>query len=196
MGRPRKRLHVELEEEQASNDAFVASIVPGSIPSIDSTIGMQLDLSFLDVSNSDINFFDLFDPESQPAPPPFSSVEHQEPNYNTNPSASQDDPKAGVDWQMGANYFADINIDFDGPLVPPPPPPAQEIPMAQLVQMIEAVQTMSSPELSDKYLPNLSPGSGDSTLGTVISRPRLAASPPNRSAASSQGRSHCHARGA
>ncbi|KAK3953136.1 hypothetical protein QBC32DRAFT_125590 [Pseudoneurospora amorphoporcata] len=73
MGRPRKRPHIDVAEasrkEAKTDDVFpsetsVALTYPVNMP-FDGTLNLDLDMCFLDVTNTDINFVDILDPNFQ-----------------------------------------------------------------------------------------------------------------------------------
>ncbi|KAJ4421121.1 hypothetical protein N0V85_000344 [Neurospora sp. IMI 360204] len=72
MGRPRKRPHVDVAEasrkeaktDDVSPSETAALTYPVSMP-FDGTLNLDLDMCFLDVTNTDINFSDIFDPNFQ-----------------------------------------------------------------------------------------------------------------------------------
>ncbi|KAK4162138.1 hypothetical protein QBC43DRAFT_88474 [Cladorrhinum sp. PSN259] len=91
MGRPRKRPPVESVSESPKDGQPVQSVPQLDLPStfvmpeFDPVMGMDLDLSFMDMSNTDINFLDLLQPgpdftftqecsAAPTQPPPFTSA--------------------------------------------------------------------------------------------------------------------------
>ncbi|KAK3995379.1 hypothetical protein QBC44DRAFT_233995 [Cladorrhinum sp. PSN332] len=71
MGRPRKRVNVDnvsgtRKDEQPVQQQILPepAVSPSTfvMPEFDAAMGMELDLSFLDMSNTDINFLDLLEP--------------------------------------------------------------------------------------------------------------------------------------
>ncbi|KAK4136457.1 hypothetical protein BT67DRAFT_447848 [Trichocladium antarcticum] len=124
MGRPRKHRAVEPAAPvpapaiEPLNDAGDAVAIPGF--EFDSAIGMDLDLSFFDMNNTDVNFLDLVDPNSEILP---------EFLYIPDQTATSPDPSAcseraentqisrGAFWPMN-DHLGDIN--FDPPTTAPP----------------------------------------------------------------------------
>jgi len=141
MGRPKKRPHSEVE-------AVPAPIAPPQpehaeiIPPFDPALTMELDLSFLDFENQDMNFFDLIDS-----------------NFTTNtgavalqvdgapPAAKKPNTDSGSHTWMG-DFMGTIN--FDG-VDKPPPEPEYYTEVSR-----EDIQAILAAELPDK-LPGLSP---------------------------------------
>ncbi|KAK3310137.1 uncharacterized protein B0T15DRAFT_26000 [Chaetomium strumarium] len=156
MGRPRKHRPVELAEPPAKvsepREAPTVEAPPVIVPDFefDSSIGMDLDLSFLDMSGADVNFLDLVDPNSQYLPPPAqTSIEQGTAGYQKLPQLGN--TPGGDFWSMGSGVPGDIN--FDGPLCASTPPPAPEITPEEVAQMLSA---------DLETLPSLSPPSSSS----------------------------------
>jgi len=186
MGRPRKRPHVEIqdpepepepEKEKQKDERPVAIAIPEL--DFDPTIGMDLDLSFLDVNNTDINFLDLLDPNFQftgdfqftSAP----SVEVLPPP--TLPQVPKDAyPISGVAWGLGAGFGP---IDFDV-MSPPPPEPTQQLTLEEINQILaEAANTEAVPELSPPRSgsPSTATGGSPNSNNTDLSPPSPTAQP-------------------
>jgi hypothetical protein len=154
MGRPRKQRHVEPEVPEApkapaGNPALVPAIEPATaltIPDIefDSTIGMDLDMSFLDMNNSDLNFLNLLDPNSTFLPLPDAAAATSLDTHMyadpCRPSGSSMRPFGAVSDRLG-------DIDFE---VPSSLPPSQieEITPEQVRQIISAELAETAPSLS------------------------------------------------
>jgi hypothetical protein len=158
MGRPRKHRPVDVAEPPQSTVAGPAApketpkeeAPPIVIPDFefDPTIGMDLDMSFLDVNNMDMNFFELVDPNNPQLPPaPIQvGVDQRAVEYGKRGLVSPD-----AFWPMSSG-LADINFDE-----PPPPsarPPVPEITAEDVAQILSA----DLPEV----LPGLSPPSTSS----------------------------------
>ncbi|KAJ4297115.1 hypothetical protein N0V88_004032 [Collariella sp. IMI 366227] len=162
MGRPRKHRPVEVAEPKAVVAEPPREAPKEDIPSFimpnfefDSTISMDLDLSFLDMNNADVNFLDLVDPSTQFPPAP----DQLRGELGVAISAKETHPGPGAFWPVGSG-LAEIN--FDEPPAPPSPPPAPEITAEDLAQILSADLT--------ETLPSLSPASSSS--------PSTHASPP------------------
>lgn len=170
MGRPRKHRAVEVPVDAVEPVEAVpppTAAVPADeetaqimVPEFDfdPTLAMDLDLSFLDMNNMDMNFLELVDPNTQfpPAPAqPAAAVldpaltETEQPPHQTH----------GVFWPMG-NNLADIN--FDEPHPSTLPGPAPEMTPEEVAQIL-------SPDVTET-VPSLSPPS--------TSSPSTYASPP------------------
>ncbi|KAK4151483.1 hypothetical protein C8A00DRAFT_45334 [Chaetomidium leptoderma] len=169
MGRPRKHRHIEGAESQ------IAAPVPTETPKeetpplimpdfeFDSTIGMDLDLSFLDMNNMDMNFLELVDPNSEVLPGPTQIGEDQKPiEYGKSPLPGPA-PKSNAFWPMSSG-IRDIN--FDEPLSRDPHLGPEITP--------EEVAHIMSAELAEpaETLPSLSPPSSSSP-STYASPPEL-----------------------
>ncbi|KAK5663337.1 hypothetical protein OQA88_3765 [Cercophora sp. LCS_1] len=180
MGRPRKRTHNEVEpqvqpeadSQEASKESSKELETPKAteyqhvdiVPPFDSTLSMELDLSFLDFENPDMDFFNLIDtnfPSTEPftfqgldslepldtLPPPT-----KKPNTNTSfPNPSPPSPATFMGDYMGQT------INWSGPLESPPTLPHTEIPRSDIDRIMAAeMPSPVSPPSSDK-LPSLSP---------------------------------------
>ena len=167
MGRPRKHRAVEIPCDAADpvEPVPAATAVPCEeettqlmVPEFDfdPTLAMDLDLSFLDMNNMDMNFLELVDPNTQfpPAPAP-------QPAAVLDPALTEPEkpPHPGAFWPMGSN-LADIN--FDEPHPSAFPEPAPEMTPEEVAQIL-------SPDMTET-LPSLSPPS--------TSSPSTYASPP------------------
>ncbi|KAL2130104.1 hypothetical protein VTI74DRAFT_6905 [Chaetomium olivicolor] len=163
MGRPRKHRPVEASEtkpvvaepQKAPKEQIPPFVVPDF--QFDSTIGMDLDLSFLDMNNMDVNFLEFVD--SNPQFPPAPAQPRPEPG--TTAGAKEACASPGSFWAMGVD-LADINFDEPPASASAAPPSAPEITPAELAQILSADLT--------ETLPSLSPASSSS--------PSAHASPP------------------
>ncbi|KAK0617909.1 hypothetical protein B0T17DRAFT_473812, partial [Bombardia bombarda] len=165
MGRPRKRPHAEVEVAPEETPIFNLPSLPvfGSTSfdstSFDSTIGMDLELSFLDVGNSDINFLDLLGGDfSVPIVPAIQP--HTQTQILTDPAPLKDSQAVytgGGSWHLGDHLGT---IDFDVPATALPPLAlAQEITLEEITHII-------SPDVTNcetMAVPGLTPGSGSSS---------------------------------
>ncbi|KAH6853696.1 hypothetical protein B0I37DRAFT_13567 [Chaetomium sp. MPI-CAGE-AT-0009] len=153
MGRPRKHRAVEVAEPQPPpavakpteppTQEEVQSIMAPNFE-FDSTLGMDLDLSFLDMNNMDMNFLEIVDPNVQfpPAPAQLDLDPVPVPTENGKPPEPRQHP--GAFWPMSSN-LSDIN--FDEPTGSSAPPPAPEI-TAEEVSQILSVELETLPSLS------------------------------------------------
>ncbi|KAK3695097.1 hypothetical protein B0T22DRAFT_371180 [Podospora appendiculata] len=135
MGRPRKRPHAEIEGALPEDDCDGDRVA--IVPPFDSTIGLDLDLSFLDVANQDFNFLDLLDTDFQSAAPFGLAAAQDVPAVAPNPSPfvlsySGDIRVAGGLFHMGGD------INFDPPPVTPPTPQAEEITLEEIAQIMSS----------------------------------------------------------
>jgi hypothetical protein len=112
----------------------------------DSTLGMDLDLSFLDMNNMDMNFLEIIDPNIQFPPAPAQIGSDQEPAENGKPLGQRQHP--GSFWPMSSN-LSDIN--FDEP-TGPTATPAPEITAEEVNQLfsgeLDTLPSLSSPSSS------------------------------------------------
>ncbi|KAK0731781.1 hypothetical protein B0H67DRAFT_478125 [Lasiosphaeris hirsuta] len=147
MGRPRKRAHVEVEVEPEVKSHHDIPIPPVVLP-FDSTLGMELDLSFLDMNNQDINFVDFLDPNFNYSSMPYLFPDHSQ---DDQPAAKKPVTHTNPDqvWLMG-DYLGDI--DFSAPSPAPLSPPETHNQISR-----EDINAIMSAEIPDK-LPSLSPG--------------------------------------
>ncbi|KAK4230574.1 hypothetical protein QBC38DRAFT_469102 [Podospora fimiseda] len=194
MGRPRKRAHVENTPPETRKDEQpvqqkplppqppAVSISPQTfvMPDFDVTMGMDLEMSFLDMNNADINFFDLLEPgadfaftqDCSTAPPPepatftfppsSSSSSSSSPSNQPPPSApaacpTNYNPSAGF-WPIGTQI---ANIDFNAnPYQLAPPEPNPEFTHEDVTNLIanELAEYNDYLTANDR-VPSLSPGS-------------------------------------
>ncbi|KAL2180320.1 uncharacterized protein P884DRAFT_237025 [Thermothelomyces heterothallicus CBS 202.75] len=154
MGRPRKHRPVEVAAPPTTaaktTEAPPESVQPFVVPDFqfDGAIGMDLDLSFLDMSNKDMNFLEIVDPNTQfPPPPAQNSLDSGTDSFVKQAETAR---PPGVFWPMSGN-LGDIN--FDEPPPGPTPQPAPEITAEEVAQML-------SGDL--ERLPSLSPPSATS----------------------------------
>lgn len=122
-----------------------ASVVPEF--EFDSTIGMDLDFSFLDMNNSDLNFLNLINSDSEfPTLPEQGAIGP----YAKPPQHASDGPRAF--WGMSNQHLSDINFD---------PPPFTSTPSQAPKITTEEVAQIMSTEIPET-LPSLSPPSSSS----------------------------------
>lgn len=164
MGRPRKHRPIQVAEPDIApsqpskeSEAVPTVIVPEF--EFDSTIGMDLDLSFLDMGNVDVNFLELMDPNSeflpQPAEPMTNQANQDSIPKETTPLSPPEHPvhqtsPRGAFWPV-SSHLGEINFDT-------PPPSAQPAP--ELITAEDVAQLFSS-DLTET-LPSLSPPSSNS----------------------------------
>ncbi|AEO70325.1 uncharacterized protein THITE_2121610 [Thermothielavioides terrestris NRRL 8126] len=160
MGRPRKQRPAEAADSQPTVSVPTeapkkeAETAPFVIPDFqfDGTIGMDLDLSFLDVNNTDVNFLELVDPNSQVLPAPDHTYADQGGAGFKEAAVPNPPIPTGGFWRLGENLDT---INFDEPIgAPAAPPPAPEI-TAEEVAQIFAYDIAET-------LPSLSPPSSNS----------------------------------
>lgn len=164
MGRPRKNRDVPAQtvspvegpkptsSNEAPTVATAATMLPDMFPDFefDSTIGMDLDFSFLDMSNSDVNFLNLINSDSELPSLTTSSATGQSVDSLVKTSEhAGDTPRAF--WAMDNHLDA---INFDMPPSPAAPSQGPEI-------TPEEVNQIMSYELPET-LPSLSPPSSSS----------------------------------
>jgi hypothetical protein len=167
MGRPRKHRPVEVAEPpagiagpaEAPQDDTQPFIVPDF--EFDSTIGMDLDLSFLDMNNMDMNFLEIVDPNSQVLPAPAQIGLDQ--GATEQGKQPEHVPSPGAFWPMSTG-LADIN--FDEPLGAAQPR-APEITAEEVAQMLstdlDTLPGLSSPSASSPST-HASPPESDTTM--------------------------------
>lgn len=174
MGRPRKHRAVETTEPQPPVTAPTEPPKQEEVQSImapnfdfDSTLGMDLDLSFLDMNNMDMNFLEIVDPNIQFPPLPDQVDSGQEPTGNGNANESgkptEQRPHPSAFWPMSSN-LSDIN--FDEPANPAPRPPALEMTAEEVSQLLRVdLDTMPSlsPPSSNSPSTHASPSEPDCT---------------------------------
>lgn len=144
MGRPRKRAHAEVEASESQHDE---QPYPPIVPPFDSTLAMELDLSFLDMDNNDLNFFDLINNNnnSTSVPDPVQFSDPDSATASKKPAWSHDDG--------GLFYIGDSlgPINFDGPDKDPPLLPEDRHQISQ--EYVDRILTAEIPE----KMPSLSP---------------------------------------
>ncbi|KAL2154880.1 hypothetical protein VTH82DRAFT_3556 [Thermothelomyces myriococcoides] len=154
MGRPRKHRPVEVAAAPANaamepTEAPSESTQPFVVPDFqfDGAIGMDLDLSFLDMGNEDMNFLEIVDPNTQFPPPPAQIGL----DSRTNSSVKQPETACtpNVFWPMSGNLG---EINFDEPPPGPAPRPLPEITAEEVAQMVsedlERLPSLSPPSTS------------------------------------------------
>ncbi|KAK4199108.1 hypothetical protein QBC40DRAFT_282520 [Triangularia verruculosa] len=187
MGRPRKRVHVEIDaaensqpDTQADSQDNVAQAtttnIPASIPAIppinpndfvlpefDPTLAMDLDFSFLDMSNTDLNFMDIIDPSTQFPPaqylPPDAAISQSFDQVFT-PVAPAKTPL--TESTNGFFAFGDHlgNIDFNSSLCQQPPTEAPEVSQEDVAHIF-SIPYVNIPD--ENSIPGLSPGGNSSS---------------------------------
>lgn len=138
MGRPRKRPHVDLSEasrkeakteDVSPSETSMALTYPVQMP-FDGTLNLDLDMCFLDVTNTDINFVDIFDPNFQfgsygfpfsldydiplpgPAPGQIEAMPKEDTRHADN--AWMDSSAAvNAQWQPALGGYLTGNVNFD-----------------------------------------------------------------------------------
>lgn len=141
MGRPRKRPHVDVAEasrkeaKPTTDDVspeMTALTYPVPMP-FDGSMNLDLDMCFLDVTNTDINFVDIFDPNFQfgsygfpfsldydmplPPGPALGQIEAMPKEDNTrHADQAWMDSSAAVNaqWQPALGGYFDVNFDSVG----------------------------------------------------------------------------------
>ncbi|GAB1310364.1 Lactose regulatory protein LAC9 [Madurella fahalii] len=151
MGRPRKHRRAEAESPaEVSTPNEVPTITPSAavVPEFefDSTIGMDLDFSFLDMNNSDLNFLNLINSDSEFPTLPEQAMAG---TYPKPPQHAAGGPRAF--WAV-SNHLNDINFD---------PPPFTSTPSQAPEITPEDVAQIMSAEIPET-LPSLSPPSSSS----------------------------------
>ncbi|KAL2144140.1 hypothetical protein VTI28DRAFT_9515 [Corynascus sepedonium] len=162
MGRPRKHRPVEATAPpapqapptqqalpttaagptEASREDAQSYVVPDF--QFDSTIGMDLDLSFLDLNNMDMNFLEIVDPNTQFPPPPVQADSSQ----GTGPFAKQPGTvrSSGAFWPINSTLG---DIDFGEPAGGSAPTSEPAVTAEQLAQMLsgdfETLPSLSPP---------------------------------------------------
>ncbi|EAA35261.1 hypothetical protein GE21DRAFT_1395 [Neurospora crassa] len=135
MGRPRKRPYVDVAEasrKEAKTDDVppsetAALTYPVSMP-FDGTLNLDLDMCFLDVTNTDINFSDIFDPNFQfgsygfplsldydipqpgPAPGQIEAMPKEETGH-ANQAWMDSTAAVNAQWQPVLGGYLDVNFD-------------------------------------------------------------------------------------
>ncbi|KAK4447614.1 hypothetical protein QBC34DRAFT_125837 [Podospora aff. communis PSN243] len=148
MGRPRKRAHDEVEA------ALKAQAVEPQekhqhieiVPPFDSSLGLELDMSFLDFDNQDMNFFDIIDTKFTAGPDLVLDPFLGQPV----PSALEQ-PQTGTDDRlyMGDYIGGTINFDFNPqPQELPPPDPQGQISREDIESILAAEMPEKTPSLS------------------------------------------------
>lgn len=186
MGRPRKRAQIENVSSESPRDEQEVQPRPEPqpqlplpttfvIPEFDPVMGMDLDLSFMDMSNTDINFLDLLDPNtdfpfvqecSTPVPNLATTITTPAAGLSTPAATPLGFSTASGFWPMGDQIE---NIDFNAnTYTVAPPDTSQEIASDDVSQFITAelaglngriaCSSYSSPSTSDR-VPSLSPPS-------------------------------------
>ncbi|KAK1834788.1 hypothetical protein QBC39DRAFT_251846 [Podospora conica] len=179
MGRPRKRAHHEVNGAEPAPEpapeplAHVqvpehdAHDIVGIFPPFDNTLNLELDLSFLDFDNPNLNFFELIeDPNFPPLPdldgppaPKKPNTALEAPIISTAPHGTPD-PTSNV-W---LSDFLSNDINFDLPTDPPPYP---DLPDAISREDIESIMAADIPS----PLPSLSPATSHTSPSTTTSSP-------------------------
>ncbi|KAK4175115.1 hypothetical protein QBC36DRAFT_241815 [Triangularia setosa] len=181
MGRPRKRAHVEIDatenngsnaqnDEQATITAPIPVMNPNDfvLPEFDPTLAMDLDFSFLDMSNTDLNFMDIIDPSTQFPPNQY---------LTTDPVAQPLGPLPPLDptktplSQPPTPFFAFGNhlghIDFNSSLCQQTPTKSPEVSQEDVAEIF-SLPSIAIPD--ENSVPGLSPG-GNSSSSTPSADP-------------------------
>ncbi|KAK0734088.1 hypothetical protein B0T26DRAFT_634231 [Lasiosphaeria miniovina] len=151
MGRPRKRAHVEVEQ------------VPGEpaaeplVRPFDSTFAMDLELSFLDMDSTNLNFLDLLGSDFLAAP--LSSASPYLGDAGLPASAKSTGPPNSGGSFVSGDMWNLANIDFDAlePAASPPSPSA-----ANKSTLDEGANFSATSSQSPDTVPGLSPPSTNS----------------------------------
>ncbi|KAL2258144.1 hypothetical protein VTK26DRAFT_8670 [Humicola hyalothermophila] len=168
MGRPRKprpapvaEAEPEVVRKEPSKDEAATFIVPDF--NFDSTFGMDLDLSFLDMGNTDVNFLELMDPNFELLPASVQPVLNQDSTSAATVSTSPPQPSQpstpAAFWPLGS-HLGEINFDEA--------PPSSAQPSHEVITAEDVARLFSSD--CTETLPSLSPPSCDSP-GTQVSTP-------------------------
>lgn len=146
MGRPRKRAHDEVEvtaEVQTSERQEKHQHVE-IVPPFDTSLGLELDMSFLDFDNPDMNFFDIIDTNFAAGPDPFSNLDV--------PAAAKKLDTGGNDRIWIGDYMGGgDSINFDEVTREsqlPEPEPYTEISREEIEQIMSAEMPEKMPSLS------------------------------------------------
>ncbi|KAK0655681.1 hypothetical protein B0T16DRAFT_16525 [Cercophora newfieldiana] len=174
MGRPRKRAHDEVETAPQAPVLEPREKHPHVeiVPPFDSSLGLELDMSFLDFDSQDMNFFDIIDTKFT-AGPDLVLDPLLDPFLDPTLSSTTKQPDPNVDGRlqmsdyMGGNMGGNINFDFD--------PLAQEVPLHAEISREDIEQIMSA-EMPEKT-PSLSPTPSHSA--TTNATPPSSTSPGN-----------------
>ncbi|EGS19131.1 uncharacterized protein CTHT_0057560 [Thermochaetoides thermophila DSM 1495] len=128
------------------NDLSVAAPVMVPDFKFDSTIGMDLDVTFLNVSDPDVNFLYLMDPSSQVLPSfqGFSDL-IMENTHNQQTKQLRRRPPGGPFWAMSTHLD---EISFDPPSNPAMSVPAPEFTPEEATQLLTVDLPLSTPALS------------------------------------------------
>ncbi|KAK0667216.1 hypothetical protein QBC41DRAFT_229020 [Cercophora samala] len=183
MGRPRKRAHIEIDaaentesntqkDKQNAVTTFTTPAVPVTInpipafnpndfvlPEFDPTLAMDLDFSFLDMSNTDLNFIDIIDPSTQFPPNQYLA---------NDPLPQHLDPLLPIDQpnKTPSPFFAFGtglgHIDFNSSLCQEPTAKAvPEVSQEDVAQIFSIPNVTATPD--DNCVPGLSPGGNSSS---------------------------------
>ncbi|KAK0729088.1 hypothetical protein B0T21DRAFT_291718 [Apiosordaria backusii] len=187
MGRPRKRAHVEIDgaenngsdTQEHKQDTFataattaittpIPTLNPNDfvLPEFDPTLAMDLDFSFLDMSNTDLNFMDIIDPQTQfpptqylptdPLPQPFDQALPPIDPVKT-PHSSPPTPFFPFGNHLG-------HIDFNSSLCQQPPTKTPEVSSEDVAQIfsipnvVTPCTTTTTTIPDENSVPGLSPG--------------------------------------
>lgn len=184
MGRPRKRAHHEVNGAEPVPEhvpAHQAAVqvpehdphdIVSILPPFDSSLTMELDLSFFDFNDPNLNFFELMDPNLPPFPdldgPPASKRPNTALEAPIISTAPQNPPEATSN--VWLSTFLSGDIDFDLPTDPPPYP---DLPDAISREDIESIMTADIPS----PLPSLSPATSHTSPSTSSSPASLPPAP-------------------
>jgi hypothetical protein len=148
MGRPRKRAHDEVEAAPKAR-----AVEPQEkhqhieiMPPFDSSLGLELDMSFLDFDNQDMNFFDIIDTKFTAGPDLFL-----DPLLSQPVPPEMEQPGLGTEDRLyiGDYIGGTINFDFDAqPQELSPPDPQAEISREDIEKIMAAEMPEKTPSLS------------------------------------------------
>lgn len=133
MGRPRKRAHDEVEpaaQPQALEHPEKHQHIE-IVPPFDSSLGLELDMSFLDFDNPDMDFFDIIDTK-----------------FTAGPDVYPPPPEALISDYTGGNLISYINFDCVDPEEPALPNPHDSISREEIDQILSAEMPEKTPSLS------------------------------------------------
>ncbi|KAK4147688.1 uncharacterized protein C8A04DRAFT_8829 [Dichotomopilus funicola] len=191
MGRPRKKRLTERSEPSQSDPSQSESLQPEPphphvavavltegvkeevnqlmAPNFDfdPTLGMDLDLSFLDMDNMDMNFLEIADPNIQFPPPQPQISPDPAPGSHKNQHAKPGCDDKGPFWAMSHNV-ADINFDEPARSSLPTPAPLPEITAEEVAQIFntdfDTLPSLSPPSTNS---PSTQPSPADSDSSKI-----------------------------
>lgn len=143
MGRPRKRAHNEVEAAPENHEPNEKHPHVDIVPPFDTALGLELDMSFLDFENADMNFFDIIDTNFTAGPDILPSLDV--------PSAAKK-LNTGLDSTWMGDFMGPI--DFDS--LPQPSSVSDAFPEAMPEISPEDIEHILAAEIPEK-MPSLSP---------------------------------------